>query len=101
MIEKERRYNKFREYLANIEEQELIIKEAKQKIFEIGKEKDAFHKSCTHTFDDGSTAFKNTSYWVSDSYTYTDDWTGEEMQGDNGYTQYEKTCQICDKEEEY
>ena len=101
MIEKERRYNKFREYTANIEEQELIIKEAKQKIFEINKEKNDFHNSCKHILDNGTSALKDSSYWFSDRYLYIDDFTGEEIEGDNGYTQYEKTCEICEKEIDY
>lgn len=51
--------------------------------------------------DDNGSAFKRSGYWVSDIYTYTDSWTGEEVEGDNGYTQHIKTCQICGKEIEY
>jgi len=100
-IEIERRNKKFKEFLAEIEAQENIIRSAEKEIQRINREKDKHDNSCNHLYDDGASALKDSSYWVSDTYTYIDDWTGEEAEGDNGYTQYEKTCQICNKEIEY
>jgi hypothetical protein len=93
--------NAHKEFTSKIKEEEDKIQVAKNKIDNILKEQRVYTNSCKHTLDDGSTAFKESRYWISDIYTYTDNWTGEEAEGDNGHTQYIKTCQICGKEIEY
>lgn len=91
-------YNaKLREFGDLIGKENKLIDDAKGRIQKLETQCDNFKRSCTHKNDDGSSAMKDISYWVSSPYTYVDDWTGDEMEGDNGYTQYEEECQICGK----
>lgn len=98
MNEIERFNNKSKDFETQILIQEEKINEAKGRIRCLKIERDNHVNSCKHKFDDGSSAFLNSSYWVSDISYVTNDWTGEIEQYDDGYTQYEKTCQICEKQ---
>lgn len=99
VLEETKRFqNVQKEFDLKIKEEEDKIRVIKNNIDAILKEQKHYATSCNHTLDDGNTAFKGSGYWVSDTYTYTDSWTREETEGDNGYTQYIKTCQICGEE---
>lgn len=91
-------YNtKIKDFNSLIESEEKKINDAKNEISKLKVKLDNFKMSCDHKNDDGSSAMKNTNHWVSSPYTYIDSWTGEESEGDDGYTQYEETCDICYK----
>jgi len=98
MNERERFFQKIREINLEIDAEEQKIRLCHNHIYGLKNEIERHRNSCNHKYDNGKSALINTSHWVSDIDTYIDDFTGEEVINDNGYTEYSKTCQICCKE---
>lgn len=88
-------------FILQKEKAEKKIQKLKEKIREVEKQRKIHRESCNHIFDDGTTALKESSHWVSDIHKYIDTWTDEEAEDDRGHTQYEKTCKICGVKTEY
>lgn len=86
------------EALIKIEERKVI--QAKNEIRRLEDKKACYIMRCDHKYENGESAIEDTSHWVSDIHYYECDWTGEELEEDNGYTEYEFTCKLCYKKVE-
>jgi hypothetical protein len=95
-------YNKkIDEYRELIRLEEKKILEIKNKIYQLKSDCEKYENSCNHKNDDGTSAMKNSSYYVTTNVTSSaNDWTGEMEDHVEGYTQYSETCKICGYTEE-
>lgn len=84
--------------LIRIEEEKII--KSKNEIRRLNDKKTCLYMTCTHKYENGESAIEDSSYWVSDIRYYECDWTGEELENDYGYTEYEYTCNLCHKKVE-